>query len=223
MIIGRAGVVGFGAGSSRSSSSGTGGMFSGGRDRVVLVVTLEGPTLAVVVRVVARVGFLVVGLAAEGSVERGLVGGGCSDIGFACTSAGRIPGGLRCRLGASVNSTGSTSIGTTSTFLVVRFDGAFSTLDGSAAALDRVDLVSSFFFRGSGGFEASDSDSIFAAARRVIRVVVRGFGACFAGVTGPSDRSLRREGSDGRDPAGAFRFGGIVSQVVVAFSTVGKR
>jgi hypothetical protein len=39
---------------------------------------------------------------------------------------------------------------------------------------------------------------------------VRGFGGGFAGVTGPSDRSLRREGSDGRGSAGAFRFGGIV-------------
>ena len=44
-------------------------------------------------------------------------------------------------------------------------------------------------------------------------MAVLGFGGGFAGVTGPSDRSLRREGSDGRGSAGAFRFGGIVGEM----------
>ena len=98
-------------------------------------------------------------------------------------------------------------------FLVVRFGGAFSVLDGPATALDRVALTSVFFV-GSGGFGTSGSSRTF-VVRRVIRATVRGFGGGFAGVTGPSDRSLRREGSDGRGSAGAFRLGGIVGQVAV--------
>lgn len=67
-------------------------------------------------------------------------------------------------------------------FFVARFGGTFSVLDGPAAVL------------------------------RVVRAVARDFGGGFAGVMGPSDRSLRREGSDGRGSAGAFRFGGIMGR-----------
>ena len=117
-------------------------------------------------------------------------------------------GGLPRRLGATVGSAStraSTSVTAAVVFLVARFGGAFSVLDGPATALDRVTLASSFFFVGFGGSKTSGSGSVFTARR-----VARGFGDGFAGVTGPSDRSLRREGSDSRGSAGAFRLGGIV-------------
>ena len=106
-----------------------------------------------------------------------------------------MPGGPPLRLGALI---GSTSTGTAV---------AFSDLDGLAEALDRVVLVPGFFV----GSKPAVFDSALARARRVVRTTVRGFRGGFAGVTGPSDRSLRREGSDGRGSGGALRFGGIVS------------
>lgn len=195
-----------------SSSTALRTFFFVGRDREVLVDDLEEPALAVVVRAAVRVDFL------GGSVKGGLVEGGFFDGGFAwitspSTTVGRTPGGLPRRLGASGISTsvaGSTSIGTAAAFLVTRFGGAFSVLDGPAVALDRVAPTPAFFFVGPGSSRTSGPGSPFAVARRVVRAVVRGFVGGFAGVTGPSDRSLRREGSDGRGSAGALRFGGIV-------------
>ena len=231
IILGRTGVVGLGrtgfdTGSSSSSPSGpsssitVGTPFVAVRDRVALVVDFEGPAFALVVRVDVE------GLVEGGLVEGGLVEGGFFDGGFVLTasswtSAGRTPGGLPRRLGATVGSTsivGSASTAATAVFLVVRFGGAFSVLDGPATVLDRVALGSDFFSLGFGGPEISGSCFAFAARR-----VVRGFGGGFAGVTGPSDRSLRREGSDGRGSAGAFRLGGIVGQPVVKPKFCGGR
>ena len=234
IILGRAGVVGlggtdFGAGSSPSSSSSSSSITAGAlffvvRDCVVLA-DLEGPALAVVVRVVARVDALGGGLVEGGLVEGGLAEGGFFGGGFtwsvSSTTGSRTPGGLPRRLGASVASAsvvGSASVGTVAVFLVARLVGALICLDGPATALDRVSRVADFL--GSGGSEIPGSGSLIAAARRVVRVVARVLGSGFAGVTGPSDRSLRRAGSDGRVSAGAFRFGGIVRRVVVTCAFV---
>ena len=223
IILGLTGVVGLdgtdcGAGPSSSpgSSSSTtiGTFFFVERDRVVLAADFEGPTLAWVVRMVVRADVLEGGLAG-GS----LVAGGFSDGGFERTtcfsaSAGRVtPGGLPRRLGATVVSTSigvSTSVTTIAAFLVACFGRGFSVLDGPVTALDRVALASGFFFVGGSG--SLDSCSAL-AVRRVVRAVARDLEG-LAGVTGPSDRSLRREGSDGRGSAGAFRFGGILSRAV---------
>ena len=227
IILGLTGVVclggsGCGAGSSSSSSgsssSATAGTSFVVRDRAGSVVDFEGPTLALAVRVLVRVDAL------EGSLVEGggLVEGGFLDGGFnrktcSSTSAGRTPGGLPRRVGGSIMSTSgttSTSIATAGVFLVARFGGTFSVLDGPATVFDRVALASGFFFVGSSGSRTLGSGSTF-AVRRVARVVARGLGGGLAGVTGPSDRSLRREGSDGRGSAGAFRFGGILFQAAV--------
>lgn len=181
------------------------------RDRVVLVVSFEGPAL--VTRVVARVDALGGGLAGAGLVEGGFLGGDFATT-ASSTCAGRTLGGLPRRLGAALGSASvvaSTSITAAVVFLIVRFGGAFSVLEGPATALDRVALTAGCFFLGSGGSTFSDACSAF-AARRVVRAVVRDLGGGFAGVTGPADRSLRREGSDGRGSAGAFRLGAIVGR-----------
>jgi hypothetical protein len=122
------------------------------------------------------------------------------------TSSSTSAGGLPRRFGTAVVSTSTT---TTAAFLAARFGGAVSVLDGPATALDRVARARGFSFVGSGSSEASGSGPVF-AARLVVRTVARGLGGGFAGVTGPSDRSLRREGSDGRGSVGAFRLGAIV-------------
>lgn len=170
------------------------------------MVDLEELALALVVRVAIRVDVSGGGLA-KGCLAGGLFEGGFSWIASPSTTVGRTLGGLPRRLGASVV---SNSIGTTVVFLVARFGRTFSGLDDPAAALDRVALAPGFFLAGSGGSRDSGPGSPPAVGRRVARAVVRGFGGGFAGVTGPSDRSLRREGSDGRGSAGGFRFGGIV-------------
>jgi hypothetical protein len=105
-------------------------------------------------------------------------------------------------------------VGTAVVSLAAPFRGTLTVLDGPVVALDRVVLASGFFFAGSGSSKTSVAGSTPTAARRVVRAVARDFWGGFAGVTGPSDRSLRREGSDGRGSAGAFRLGGIVSQEV---------
>ena len=224
IILGLTGVVGLGgtgcgAGSSSSSgpsSSMTTGAFFFVRDRVVLVVCFEGPALALVVRVVVRIDALEGGLMGGGLVDGGFDGGSDPAV-CSSTSTGRALGGLLRRLGAivfSISIETSASATTAAAFLVARFGGAFSVLDGPAAALDRVVLAPGFFFAGSGSSRTSDSCSAF-ATRLVVRAAVRGLGGGLAGVTGPSDRSLRRDGSDGRGSAGAFRFGGIVGRVIM--------
>jgi len=217
IILDLTGVVGLdgtarGAGSSFSSvsSSTTVGTFFVVRDRVDLVVDFEGPALVapVVVRVDVLEGGLVVagGLVGGGFVE-GFLDGGFTRTTRSSTSAGRTPGGLPRRLGATTGSTSiASSISVTVAFFAARFGGAFTVLDGPAIGLDR---VAGCFLAGSGSSKALDSGSVF-AARRVVRMVVRDLGGGFAGVTGPSDRSLRREGSDGRGSAGAFRLGAIL-------------
>lgn len=65
-------------------------------------------------------------------------------------------------------------------------------LDISVIALDCVALAPGFFV-GPGSSKPTDSSSVF-TVRRVTRVVVQGLGGGFAGVTGPSDRSLQRGG-----------------------------
>jgi hypothetical protein len=200
-----------------SSSTVAGAFLLAVRDRVVLVAGLEGPAFARVVRVDVFEG----GLVDEGLITGGPAEDGLFDVGFTWTpsssrAAGRTPGGRPRRFGASVvliSVAGSTSMGTAADFSLVSFSGAFVGLDGPAVALDRVALACGFFFVGFGSFGALGSGSTFAAARLVVRVAVVGFGGGFAGVTGPSDRSLRREGSDGRGSAGAFRFGGIVGRM----------
>ena len=154
--------LGGGAGSSFSSSGSSssttvGAFFFTVRDRVVLVVDPEGPGFVLVGRVVARADVLEGGLA-EGGLAGGPIEGGFFDGGFtrtACssTSAGCTPGGLPRRLGATVVPTCVTAV----VFLIARFGGAFSTLDGPATALVRVTLASGFFFVGSGGSGTSDS------------------------------------------------------------------
>lgn len=220
ITFGRTGVVGLGGTGSvtdsssfsrspRSSSATPGTFFFVVREREGLMEDFEEPPLAVVVRVDVLVDDLGGGL-------EGLVGSifddGLAWIASTSITLGRTPGGLPCRLGASIVSTsgsGSTSAVTTLVFFVARFGGAFSVLDDPAAALDRVVLASGFF--GGSGWTLCPGLP-FAAGRWVARAAVRGFGGGFAGVTGPSDRSLRREGSDGRGSAGAFRFGGIVAR-----------
>ena len=84
-VVGRGG-TGCGASSSSSSSgpssSTTVGTFLVVRDRVVLVVEFEGPALAFVVRVVARVDVLDGGLVEGGLAEGSLAEGGFFDDGF---------------------------------------------------------------------------------------------------------------------------------------------
>ena len=214
IILGLTGVVGLGgtargAGSSfssvSSSSTTVGTFFFVVRDRVGLVVDFEGP--AVVVRLVVRVDVLEGGLVGGGLVA-GFLDGGFARATCSSTSVGRTLGGLPRRLGATTVSIAS-SISVTVAFFVTRFDGAFSVLDDPGTALVR---VVGCFLVGSGGSKALDSCSVF-VARRVARAVVRGLRGGFAGVTGPSDRSLRREGSDGRGSAGAFRLGAIVVRI----------
>ena len=61
-----------------------------------------------------------------------------------------------------------------------------------------------------GGSETSGFGPAF-ATRLVVRTVARGSRGSFAGVTGPSNRSLWQDGSDGRGSAGGFRLGAIVA------------
>ena len=186
IILCRTGVVGVGgtgsvagslslsSDSASSSSTTVGTLFFVVRDRVVLVAGLEGPALAVAVRVVVRVEG---GLAEEGLVED-FFGGSFASATFSSTTTGRTPGGPPRRLGASVVSAsvaGSTSIGTVVVFLVAPLRGTLTGLDSPAAALDRVVLASGFFFAGSGGSEALGPGSAPTAARRVVRTVARVF------------------------------------------------
>ena len=221
IILGLTGVVGLGgtargAGSSfssvSSSSTTVGTFFLVVRDRATLVVEFEGPALVarVVVRVDALEGGLVEGGLVRGGLVEGFLDGGFTRMTCSSTSAGRTPGGLPRRLGATAVSTSiASSISVTVVFFVTRFGGAFSALDGPAPALNR---VVGCFLVGAASPKTLGSRSVL-VARRVVRSVVRALRGGSAGVTGPSDRSLRREGSDGRGSAGAFRLGAIVVRV----------
>ena len=216
IILGLTGVIGLGgtargAGSSfssvSSSSTTVGTFFFVVRGRVALVADFEGPAL--VARVVVRVDALEGGLV-EGGLAEGFLDGGFARTTCSSTSVGRTLGGLPRRLVATGVSTSiASSISVTVAFFVTRFGRAFSVLDGPATALDR---VADCFLVVSGSSKVLDCCSVFTACR-VVRAVVRALRGGFAGVTGPSDRSLRREGSDGRGSAGAFRLGAIVVRI----------
>ena len=133
IILGLTGVVGLGGtgcdtGSSSSgfsSSTICGTFFFVVRDRAVLVVDFEGPAL--VVRVVDREdalggGLVEGGLAGGGLVEGGLFNGGPARTASPSTSAGRTPGGLPRRLGATTVS--ASIVASTSTTAVAIFPAA---------------------------------------------------------------------------------------------------